>query len=126
MKYRDDICRLTNCVNLKVCQGLCGFLKDVVNNQSSAKEVLLSNLISPEKLELRDYKEAMNELAENQETRNEVTFERMRELTEGLEEIPFYQQRKIAITILLSLGFTKNIIQRICRLSTTRLWEILR
>jgi len=126
LKYRDDICRLTNCVNLKVCQGLCGFLKDVVNNQSSAKEVLLSNLISPEKLELRDYKEAMNELAENQETRNEVTFERMRELTEGLEEIPFYQQRKIAITILLSLGFTKNIIQRICRLSTTRLWEILR
>jgi len=97
-----------------------------VNGKSKSKEVLLSNLISPEKLELRDYKEALNELAENQETRNEVTFERMRELTEGLEEIPFYQQRKIAITILLSLGFTKNIIQRICRLSTTRLWEILR
>jgi len=77
-------------------------------------------------MEFRDYKEDLNELAENQETRNEVTFERMRELTEGLEEIPFYQQRKIAITILLSLGFTKNIIQRICRLSTTRLWEILR
>lgn len=124
MKYRDDVCRLGKCKN-HPCNNLCAPLI-FVNGKSKSKEVLLSNLISPEKIELRDYKEALNELAENQETRNEVTFERMRELTEGLEEIPFYQQRKIAITILLSLGFTKNIIQRICRLSTTRLWEILR
>jgi hypothetical protein len=76
-KYRDDICRLTNCVNLDVCLGLCGFLRDVVNGKNKAKEILMSNLVEPEKIEYKDYKETLSELAEDMEIREEQRKEKL-------------------------------------------------
>ena len=66
MKYRDDICKLTNCVNLKVCLGLCGFLKDVINGNNKGKEVLLSNLKNAQFLEYRNYNETLAARSENE------------------------------------------------------------
>jgi putative NADPH-quinone reductase len=122
-KYRDDVCRIGKCVNQDTCVGLCPALK-YVNGKSQSKEVLLSNLINPDNKEFRDYKEAINELAENRSIKYESIFERMTELTDNMESISFYSRRKIAIVILLSLGFIKNDIAGFFHISLRQIFRL--
>jgi hypothetical protein len=123
-KYRDDVCRLSKCVNVDVCLGLCGFLKDCINGNSSSKEILLSNLRNANNREFEDYKQELNELAENRSIKNESIFERMTELTDNMESISFYSRRKIAIVILLSLGFIKNDIAGFFHISLRHIFRL--
>lgn len=75
-KYRDDVCRIGNCGNVEVCLELCPLLK-YANGKSKSKEVLMSNLIEPEKIEYKDYKETLSELAEDREIREEQRKEKL-------------------------------------------------
>lgn len=120
MKYRDDICRLTNCVNLKVCLGLCGFMKDVVNNQSSAKEVLLSNLVSSDNLEFRDYKETLAELAEDRAVRDS----HRREKLAAILSAP--NTREKFIKLALMAGFTQKEVSIFFKLTPGRICQIIK
>ena len=124
-KYRDEICRLGKCPNVGVCKGLCPPLV-YVNGKSKSKEVLLSNLIDPEKIEFRDYKADLIALAEDNANKKESTFERMIELTDGIDSLSFYHQRKIAAVILLTLNFRKPFLEKCFKVGTTTLWKILK
>ena len=124
-KFRDDICRIGKCVNVGVCLGLCP-LVDNVNGKVKSKEVLLSNLVNSQNLEFRDYKAYISELYENQQAKNESVFERMSELTEGMEKIKFSEKRKIAGIVLLALRFSPKDIAKIFKLSLRRFYEVMK
>lgn len=121
--YRDDICKIGKCVN-HPCKGLCPLLK-YTNGNSQSKEVLLSNLINPENQEFRDYKQVINELAEDKVNKLEPCFERMVELVEGIKDnnVPINCKRKTAITILLVVGYKLIDIEHMFNISHSQLWR---
>jgi L-lysine 2,3-aminomutase len=69
-KYRDDVCKVGECVNVKVCKGLCPLLKGV-NGRSCTKEKLLSEVSSIEVMPYKDYKDVISEYAEDYERKQE-------------------------------------------------------
>jgi hypothetical protein len=127
-KFKDDICKIGKCVNVDVCLGLCPCLK-YVNGKSKSKEPLLSDIIKNNDISAdRDYNAELSELADDHQNKMESMFERMTELVEGMKNkiIPFYEKRKIAAVVLVTIGFTKKDVEDILKVSSWNLWRILK
>jgi len=123
-KYRDDVCKIGKCVNVGVCLGLCPLVQDV-DGTGKSKEPLLNDIVKNTDISAdRDYNAELSGLASDRENRMESDFDRMCELVAESQKLPFYHKRKIAITILLTLGFLKIDIEGFFKLSHVQLWRI--
>ena len=127
-KYRDDVCKILKCVNVDVCRGLCPLVKDV-NGKGKSKEPFINDIYKSTDISSdRDYNASLAELSSDQSNRMESIFERMTELIEGMQNkiIPFYEKRKIAAIVLVTIGFTKKDVEDILKISSWNLWRILK
>jgi DNA-directed RNA polymerase specialized sigma subunit len=119
-KYRDDVCRLTKCINIDVCKGLCGFLKDVINGNSQSKEILLSNLTNKENLEYKDYNAELSERSEDIAIKAQRRQEKLFLILSKPNTIEkFMQLAKLA-------GFEQKEIAKHCKLTEARISQIIR
>lgn len=118
MKYRDDVCRLGKCRN-HPCNNLCAPLI-FVNGKSKSKEVLLSNLISSDNLEFRDYKETLAELAEDRAVRDS----QRREKLAAILSAP--NTREKFIKLALMAGFTQKEVSIFFKLTPGRICQIIK
>lgn len=115
-KYRDDVCRLGKCVN-HPCKGLCAPLI-FVNGKAKSKEILVSNLVDPEKIEYQNYNEVISELAEDHLHREEHLKEKMLEIL----TIPNDRDKLIALAQLA--GFDNEGIAGYLKLSIRRIQQL--
>ena len=118
MKYRDDVCRLGKCKN-HPCNNLCAPLI-FVNGKSKSKEVLLSNLVSSDNLEFRDYKETLAELAEDRAVRDS----HRREKLAAILSAP--NTREKFIKLALMAGFTQKEVSIFFKLTPGRICQIIK
>ena len=118
MKYRDDVCRLGKCKN-HPCNHLCAPLI-FVNGKSKSKEVLLSNLVSSDNLEFRDYKETLAELAEDRAVRDS----QRREKLAAILSAP--NTREKFIKLALMAGFTQKEVSIFFKLTPGRICQIIK
>jgi len=115
-------------VNVDVCRGLCPLVKDV-NGKGKSKEPFINDIYKSTDISSdRDYNASLAELSSDQSNRMESIFERMTELIEGMQNkiIPFYEKRKIAAIVLVTIGFTKKDVEDILKISSWNLWRILK
>ena len=118
-KYRDDVCRIGQCVNVEVCKGLCPALK-YVNGKSKSKEILLSNLINTDNLEYKDYKTELSELAQDREIKEQTRIEKL----ELLLAEPNTRDKFIKLALLA--GFKVPEIAVHCRVHRSRIYQIIK
>ena len=118
MKYRDDVCRLGKCKN-HPCNHLCAPLI-FVNGKSKSKEVLLSNLVSSDNLEFRDYKETIAELAEDRAVRDSQRREKLAAILSGPNT------REKFIKLALMAGFTQKEVSIFFKLTPGRICQIIK
>jgi len=100
-----------------------------VDGTGKSKEPLISDIVKNNDISSeKDYNAAIAELAEHNSNKLESIFERMSELIEGMQNktIPFFEKRKIAAIVLITIGFTKKDVEGILQVSSWNLWRILK
>jgi hypothetical protein len=115
MKLRDDVC--LKCCNRKSCRGLCPPLL-WANGRVEGKERLLSDIIDTTKdLAYQDYKDVINELADDREQRDAQKMGMIAKIVEIKELLP----RSIAA--LLFFEVPKNKICALLKISRTHFYR---
>jgi len=91
-----------------------------INGNSKSKEVLLSNLVSSDNLEFRDYKETLAELAEDLAVRDSQRREKLAAILSGPNT------REKFIKLALMAGFTQKEVSIFFKLTPGRICQIIK